>query len=182
MKRNQVGRQGGKQQPRAGSGSQEQPRMEIIKGDKLGRQGGKQQPRAGSGSQEQPRMEIIKRDKLGRQGGKQQPRAGSGSQEHPRMETIRGDKAWDARRQRPARFSPRSTCSLAFAHPLWHQVVIMKECDPTELKLQSACPHAQVGGHFWDLDGEAARHSMPWFAPSQRSCVQRVPVILKEIL
>ena len=40
------GRQGG-------SGSQEQPRMEIMKGDKFGRQGG-------SGSQEQPRAEVMK--------------------------------------------------------------------------------------------------------------------------
>ena len=33
-----------------------------MKGDKVGRQGG-------SGSQEQPRMEIMKRDNLGRRGG-----------------------------------------------------------------------------------------------------------------
>ena len=45
------GRQGG-------SGSQEQPGMEIIS---LGQ--------GGSGSQEQPRMEIMKGDKLGRQDG-----------------------------------------------------------------------------------------------------------------
>ena len=35
---------------------------EIMKGNQLGRQGGKQQPRPGSGSQEQPRMKIIKGD------------------------------------------------------------------------------------------------------------------------
>ena len=65
MKGDKLGRQGG-------SGSQEQPRMEIMEGDKLGRQGG---------SQEQPRTEIIKGDKLRRQ-------RGSGSQEHPRMEVM----------------------------------------------------------------------------------------------
>ena len=43
-----LGRQGG-------SGSQEQPRMEIMKGDKLGRQG------VGA--------DLVKGDKLGRQGG-----------------------------------------------------------------------------------------------------------------
>ena len=52
MKGDKLGRQGG-------SGSQEQPRREIMKG---GRQGG-------SGSQEQPRREIMKEDKFGRQGG-----------------------------------------------------------------------------------------------------------------
>ena len=63
MKGDKLGRQGG-------SGSQEQPRMEIMKGDKLGRQGGSgSQEQGGSGSQEQPRMEIMKGDKLGRQGG-----------------------------------------------------------------------------------------------------------------
>ena len=47
---------------------QEQPRMEIMKGDKLGRQGG-------SGSQEQPKMEIMKGE--GRQAWKtrRQPRS-----------------------------------------------------------------------------------------------------------
>ena len=70
-----------------GSGSQEQPRREIMKGDKLGRQ-------RSSGSQEQPRNEIMKRDKLGRQGGKQQPRVGSGNQEQPRLEIMKGDKLW----------------------------------------------------------------------------------------
>ena len=55
----------GREKGQGGSGSQEQPRRDIMKGDKLGRQGG---------SQEQPRMEIMKGDKLARQGG-------SGSQE-----------------------------------------------------------------------------------------------------
>ena len=55
MKGSKLGRQGG-------SGSQEQPRREIMKGDNRGRQGG-------SGSQEQPRREIMKGDKLGREGG-----------------------------------------------------------------------------------------------------------------
>ena len=71
MKGNKLGGQGG-------SGSQEQPRMEIMKGDKLGGQGG-------SGSQEQPRMQIMKGDKLWRQGG-------SSSQEQPRMQIMKGDK------------------------------------------------------------------------------------------
>ena len=66
QKRNQEGKQARRQ---GGSGSQEQPKREIRKGDKLGRQG----------------MEIMKGDKLGRQGG-------SGGQEQPRMEIMKGDK------------------------------------------------------------------------------------------
>ena len=60
-----------------GSGSQEQPRREIMNKDKLGRQGG-------SGSEEQPRRETMKGDKLGRQGGT--------SQEQPKREITKGDK------------------------------------------------------------------------------------------
>ena len=109
MKGDKLGRQGGSQeQPRmetmkgdGGSGSQEEPRREMMKGDKLGRQGGKQQPRAGSGSQEQPRMEIMKRDKPGREGG-------SGSQEQPRMSEWRSQShkaghGWETTRQRQPR-------------------------------------------------------------------------------
>ena len=70
---NHEGRQAGRQ---GGSGNQEQPRREIMKGDKLGRQGTKSSPAGNhegrqawdSGSQEQPRREIMKGDKLGRQG------------------------------------------------------------------------------------------------------------------
>ena len=45
-------------------------------GDKVGNHQGKQAGRqGGSGSQEQPEMEIVKRDKLGRQGGSGKKRA-----------------------------------------------------------------------------------------------------------
>ena len=62
MKGNKLGDKPGerrtaqKRNQEGGSGSQEQPRREIMKGDKFGKQGG-------SGSQEQPRMEIMKGDK-----------------------------------------------------------------------------------------------------------------------
>ena len=81
-----------------GSGSQEQPRREITKGDMPGYMGYKAAAKSSpeeimkedklgtqrsSGGQEQPRMEM-KRGKLGRQGG-------GGSQEQPRREITKGD-------------------------------------------------------------------------------------------
>ena len=107
-----------------GSGSQEQPRREITKGDIPGYMGYKAAAKSSpeeimkgdklgtqrsSGGQEQPRMEM-KRDKLGRQGG-------SGSQEQPRSDKL----GKQGRRDRQY-FFLRFPCSLAFAHPPWPQV------------------------------------------------------------
>ena len=36
-----------------------------------------------------------------------------------------GGRAWETRRQRLPRFSLRSPCSFAFAHPPWPQVLVM---------------------------------------------------------
>ena len=65
-------------------GDNEQPRMEIMKGDKPGTQ-------HGGGSQEVPRMEIMKGDKLGTQARAAQ----NGDHE--------GRQAWKTRRQRQPR-------------------------------------------------------------------------------
>ena len=95
MKGDKLGRQGG-------SGSQKQPRMEIMKGDKLGRQGG-------SGTQEQPRREIMKGDKRRQR----QPRAA-------RNEDHEGRQAWETRRQRqhdrvqPSHWEVRTPIAYSF--------------------------------------------------------------------
>ena len=79
------GRQGG-------SGSQDQPRMEIMKGDKWRRQGG-------SSSQDQPRMEIMKGDKWRETRRQRPPRpAQNGDYEGRRM---KGDKAAAAAKTSP---------------------------------------------------------------------------------
>ena len=144
MKADKLGRQGDSEsleQPRRetmqgdklgrqASGSQEQPRREIMKGDIPGYLGYKAAAKSSpeeilkgdklgtqrtSGGQEQPRMEM-KRDKLGRQGG-------SGSQEQPRSNIMKRDKLGKQGRSDRQYFFLRFTCSLAFAHPPWPQVL-----------------------------------------------------------
>ena len=117
---------------RQASGSQEQPRREIMKGDIPGYLGYKAAAKSSpeeilkgdklgtqrsSGGQEQPRMEM-KRDKLGRQGG-------SGSQEQPRSNIMKRDKLGKQGRSDRQYFFLRFTCSLAFAHPPWPQVCLV---------------------------------------------------------
>ena len=107
---------------------EEQPRMEIMKGDKWRETRRQRQPRA----REQPRMEITKGDKCRQTRRQRQPRAAQNGnhagrpmkgdeaaaaaksspewrswREQPRMEIMKGDKWRETRRQRR---QPRAEC------------------------------------------------------------------------
>ena len=100
------GRQGGR-------GSEEQPRMENMQGDKWRKTRRQRQPRAGQNgdhagaSQEQPRMEIRKGDKWRKTRRQGQPRAAQNGDQEGRQ--MKGDKAAGAAKSNPERRSGRET-------------------------------------------------------------------------
>ena len=97
-------------------GRQEQPRMEIMQGDKSRETRRQGQPRAGQngdhagrqgGSQEQPNMEITQGDKWMGTRRQRQPRAGQNGDHAGRQ--MKGDKAAGAAKSSPEWRSGRET-------------------------------------------------------------------------